>query len=284
MAPLTDPWRLLPHSAGAAQRELAAAEALLAGLQAMPRAALRWYESPVPALVIGSGQKLQEIDGAACAAAGVSLHRRASGGTAVLFVPGLLMQDIVLPPGHPLAIADVSESYRWLGEVWAEALAGVGVAAAPLGVAESREDSRAVDALLRRACFGGRSPYELLAGGRKLVGFSQVRRRHGVLFQVGVYRRWPGAELAGLLRLDSGEAAALTAGLAARVAGLDELQAAPPAPAALMAAFAAALMARHGAHLAPDSWRGDELAARQAAIVRYAPLALAATESTHSAS
>jgi lipoate-protein ligase A len=282
MALLRTPWRLLPHSAGAAQSELAAAEALLAGLQAAAQAALRWYESSGPALVIGSGQKLQEVDGAACAAAGVSLHRRASGGTAVLFVPGLLMQDIVLPPGHPLAIADVSESYRWLGEVWAEALAGMGVAAAPIGVAEAREDSRAVDALLRRACFGGRSPYEPLAGGRKLVGFSQVRRRHGVLFQVGLYTRWPGAELAGLLRLGAGEAEALAARLATRVVGLGELLAAPPAPADLMAGFAAALEARHGAGLAPEGWREDELDAMQAATPRYAPLH--ATESPHPAS
>jgi lipoate-protein ligase A len=284
MSPLTDSWRLLPSSAGDAQSELARAEALLAGLQAVPRAALRWYQSPGLALVVGSGQKLQEIDGAACAAAGVSLHRRASGGTAVLFVPGFLMQDIALPAGHPLAIADVSESYRWLGEVWALALASVGVAATPLGVGEAREDSRSLGALLRRACFGGRSPYELLAGGRKLVGFSQIRRRQGYLLQAGIYTRWPGAALTELLRLDAGAADALRAGLAGRVAGLDELLAAPPDLARLAGAFAAALEAHQGAGLASDSWRDDELAAIGAAMARYAPLPLAATEAPHPAS
>ena len=269
---MSDTWRLLPHSAGAAQDELAAAEALLAGLQSAPRAALRWYESPATALVIGSGQKLADVDLDACAAAGVSLHRRASGGTAVLFVPGLLMQDLALPPGHPLAIPDVSESYRWLGEVWAEALGSLGVAAEPITVPDAREDTRALDPLLRRACFAGRSPYEILAGGRKLAGFSQVRRRHGTLLQAGVYARWPGADLARLLSLAPGEAEALAAGLAARVAGLADLLPAPPAPAALMRAFAEALAARHGAEIAPDGWRDDEIAALRATAPRYAPL------------
>lgn len=270
----TAPWRLLPQSAGDAAHELAAAEALLAGLIAAPRAALRWYESPAAALVIGSGQKLAEIDLAACAAAGVTLHRRASGGTAVLFGPGLLMQDIVLPPGHRLALSDVSESYRWLGEVWADALGRLGVMGQPISVAAARDDTRALDPLLRRACFAGRSPYEVIAGGRKLLGFSQVRRRHGTLLQVGVYTRWPGAALADLLSLEPGQAAPLAAGLAARVAGLADLLPRPPAPPAIMAAFAAALAARHGVALAPDTWRPDELAALEAALARYAPLGL----------
>jgi lipoate-protein ligase A len=281
---MSDQWRLLPHSAGAAQDELAGAEALLAGLMAVPQAALRWYESPATALVIGSGQKLADVDLDACAAGGVSAHRRASGGTAVLFVPGLLMQDLVLPPGHPLAIPDVSESYRWLGEVWAEALARLGVPAAPISVAEAREDTRALDPLLRRACFAGRSPYELLAGGRKLVGFSQVRRRHGTLFQVGVYTRWPGAELARLLSLAPGEAETLADGLAARVAGLDELLPAPPALATLLRAFGEALAAHHDIVLEPDSWRDDELAALRAAMPRYAPISPAATGTPPTAS
>ncbi len=265
-------WRLLPHSAGTAQDDLASAEALLAGLQTLPVAALRWYESPAPALVIGSGQKLADVDLVACAAAGVSLHRRASGGSAVLFVPGLLMQDLVLPPGHPLARSDVSESYRWLGAVWAEALGSLGMSADLIAVPDAREDTRTLAPLLRRACFAGRSPYEILSGGRKLVGFAQVRRRHGILFQVGIYTRWPGAELARLLSIAPGDAEALAAGLAARVVGLAELRHAPPTPAALMHAFAAAMAARHGITLAPDGWRDDELAVKRVALPRYASI------------
>jgi lipoate-protein ligase A len=116
-----------------------------------------------------------------------------------------------------------------------------------------------------------------MAGGRKLVGFSQIRRRHGVLLQVGVYARWPGELLASLLSLAPGEAGVLAEGLATRVAGLGDLLPAPPAPAALMRAFAEALAARHGAALAREGWRDDELAALRAALPRYAPLGAPAT-------
>ena len=44
-------------------------------------------------------------------------------------------------------------------------------------IAELRTELRAADV----ACFGGLSPYEVLAGGRKVVGLSQTRRRQGTL-------------------------------------------------------------------------------------------------------
>jgi lipoate-protein ligase A len=194
------------------------------------------------------------------------------------------MQDLALPPGHPLAIPDVSESYRWLGEVWADALESVGVPAEPITVHDAREDTRALAPLLRQVCFAGRSPYEILADGRKLVGFSQVRRRHGVLLQVGIYTRWPGADLAHLLNIAPQDAEALADHLATRVAGLDELRPTPPAPAALIRAFAEALAARHGVALVADAWRDDEQLARQAALPRYAPINRAATATPPQAS
>ncbi len=277
MSTLAEQWRLLPYSEASAGEELAAAEGLLAGLAEEARPGVRWYGARRPALVIGSGQRPHEVDGDAVVAAGGSLHRRASGGTAVLFVPGFLMQDIALPPGHPLYLSDVSESYAWLGAVWAEALGGLGIDAELIDVPSARADTRAADPLARRACFGGRSPYEVLAGGRKLVGFSQIRRRAGALFQVGLYAHWPGAELAALLRLPPAEREATAAALAGRVAGLDELLPAPPSPAAIMGAFAAALARRHGVALAPAPWRADELAAARAALPRYAALEPGAT-------
>jgi lipoate-protein ligase A len=270
-------WRLLPFSAGPAGNELALGEALLAGLAHTAAPAVRWYGARARALVIGSGQRPTDVDGAALAAAGVSLHKRGSGGTAVLFTPGFLMQDIALPAGHRLARPDVSESYRWLGEVWAAALAALGVPTELVSIAAARADTAAADPLVRRACFGGRSPYELLAGGRKLVGFSQIRRRQGALLQVGVYAAWPGRELAALLRLPDPERGLLEEALAARVAGLDELLPAAPEPAAIQAAFAGALARLQGAALEPAAWREDELAGLAAGLARFGPLDLAAT-------
>jgi lipoate---protein ligase len=272
------PWRLLPYSEDAADEELARGEGLLAGLLTTRRPAVRWYGARRLALVIGSGQRPNEVDGAALAVAGASLHRRASGGSAVLFVPGFLMQDLALPPGHPLYRSDVSESYAWLGAVWVEALGELGLAELELvSIAAARADARSADPLARRACFGGRSPYEVLAGGRKLVGFSQIRRRAGALFQVGIYAGWPGPALTALLRLSAAERADTAAALERRVVGLNALLPAPPAPEAIMGAFARALARRHGVELETTPWSPEELAAAQAAAGRYRAIDPAAT-------
>ncbi|WP_129629266.1 lipoate--protein ligase family protein [Candidatus Oscillochloris fontis] len=265
-------WRFLPQSDGDAQHELASAEAMLVGLSEIGQPVLRWYHAPTPALVIGSGQALHEINRATCAAAGVRLHRRASGGSAVLFGPDLLMQDIALPAGHHLAISDVSESYRWLGEAWLATLAQLGVAASMVSIAEAREDRQTLPLLLRRVCFAGRSPYEILSGGRKLVGFSQVRRRQGMLLQVGVYMRWSGAALAQLLELSAVEAQALVSEMQERVVGLDEIVPQRPTPATIMDAFAVSLREQHQISLDPQGWHPAEKVGLQAALVRYAPI------------
>ncbi len=265
-------WRLLPNAAADPAYDLAAGVALLDGLAASARPAVRWYAATTPALVIGAGQRLSEIDQPAIRAAGIRVHRRASGGTAVLFVPGFLMQDIALPVGHPLHTPDVTASYAWLGAVWAEALAKLGISATPVSIAAARADTAALDPLVRRACFGGQSPFEVLAAGRKLVGFAQVRRRHGALLQVGVYTTWPGRELADLLALTADERTALTARLAQRVVGLDELLPTPPTVAAIQAAFAHALEHQHGVQLEPTPWSATELKALETASLRFAPL------------
>ena len=69
------------------------------------------------------------------------------------------------------------------------------------------------------ACFGGLSPYEVLAGGRKVVGLSQARRRQGTLLQAGVLMELDAARLARVLGGGDG----LAADLAAAAAGLREL-------------------------------------------------------------
>ena len=65
------------------------------------------------------------------------------------------------------------------------------------------------EALVRRACFGALSPYEVALGPRKLVGLSQVRKRAGVLFQVGLPLAWDGDLLAALLAHNADERARL---------------------------------------------------------------------------
>ncbi|HET9223066.1 MAG TPA: ligase [Roseiflexaceae bacterium] len=261
--------RRLPPSAGPADLELAGGPALLAGVEQTGVPALRWYGMSPPALIVGSSQRLDEIDHAACASAGLRIHRRRSGGGAVLSAD-MLMLDLVLPRAHPLYMDDVTESYRWIGEVWAMALRDLGVDASVTSVGAARADSQALDPLVRRVCFGGLSPYEVVVGQRKLVGLAQVRRRRGVLYQVGIYLRWAPQRTAALLAAMPGERVALEQQLAARVAGLGELLDAPSAE--VIAAFESALARLAGLALSDDAWNDSEIAARAAESGRYMPI------------
>jgi lipoate-protein ligase A len=133
------------------------------------------------ALVIGSAQRdLQSY--------GIEVVRRGSGGGAVLCTRDLLEVDVALPPGHPLLLHDVSESYRFFGEAWAEALTALGTDCRVVSVDEARALTPERQAAAREACYAGLSPYEVVtADGRKLVGLSQRRRGRAALFQSSVY-------------------------------------------------------------------------------------------------
>jgi lipoate-protein ligase A len=255
---MTDGWiRQLPWSLAPADQQIAWSGALLDGLEHADEPALRWYGMAPDALLLGSSQRPSEIDPAACAAAGVSAHRRLSGG-GVVHSGDLLSLDLALPRGHPLFREDVTDSYRWLGEVWARALQGLGVAARVLPIGEARADTQALDPLLKKVCFGGLSPYEVMVGQRKLVGLAQIRRRAGALFQCGVYLRWAPWRTAALLAAPAEQRVDLAERLAARVAGLDSLGGAAPGQTALIDALAAPLADLAGLRLRPDTWSQDE--------------------------
>lgn len=283
-------WHVLPYSGESADLQLAAGDGMLAtvGSEASSTPLLRWYSMQPAALILGIGQQLAEFDLDACRAAGLRLHRRASGGTAVLVEPDQLMLDIVLPPTHRLARPDVTESYRWLGEVWVLALARLGLAAHLITTSEARADTQMLAALMRRACYGGRSPYEVLVEGRKVVGLAQVRRRTGSLLQVGIYTHWSAQRLVNLLAISQSERAALIAALTERVAGLldvlpTRLEMHAPAPSQasaqsplfplVMQAFADALQELQHAVLVDMPWSSAAAEARAQAAARYAPLA-----------
>ena len=254
-------WRRHPLDVDSAEAQIARSLAMLDAAAAGP--ALRWYWAQEPTLILGVFQAEDLINRAACAAHGVPVVRRRSGGTGVLAGPPLLSLDIALPLGHPLALPDVTESYHWLGAAWLAALRALGVAGARLvPIAEVRAAARPPlrrlpesgpipDAdLVHLACFGALSPYEVAVGARKLVGFSQIRRRSGVLLQVGLPLTWQAPLLAGILAVRAADGPRLEALLRTHAIGLDEVLAPVPPPATIMAAFEAVLADGWGARLA----------------------------------
>ena len=265
------PIRRLPFGAEPADRQLASGLALLAGLEEGARLALRWTEISPPALILGSSERLDDANFDACAARGVLVYRRASGGGAVLTEASLAL-DVAVPPGDPLDVDDVTASYRWLGETWALALARLGVEARVISVAEARADAPTLPPLLKRACFGGLSPFEVVVGPRKIVGLAQRRRRSGALLQAGVYLQWSSDRTAELLTQTSADRAALTEMLDGRVAGLNTVGLGGLDGAAVMAAVEAVLSERWGLVPTDDDWTPAERAARDEARGRFQPL------------
>jgi len=178
-----------------------------------------------PALVLGSAQPDARVDRVACAAAGVEVVRRRSGGGAVLVAPGeVLWVDLVLPARDPLWRDDVGQAFLWVGEAWAAALAELGV------TPDVHRGALVRNRWSADVCFAGIGPGEVTVAGRKVVGISQRRTRAAARFQCAAIARWAPDELLALLRLDPTERPAAERQLEAVAApvgvGLDQLLAA----------------------------------------------------------
>ncbi len=149
-----------------------------------------------PALVLGSTQPVTDADQERCAAAGVAVVRRRSGGGAVLVGPEeCTWVDVLVPRGDPLWHDDVGRAAWWLGDAWCAALDAVGVH----GCTTHR------GAMVRTrwsalVCFAGLGPGEVVDGsGAKVVGISQRRTRGMARFQCAVPMRWEPARISALL-------------------------------------------------------------------------------------
>jgi lipoate-protein ligase A len=241
-------WRLLPLIVADQQYHLDYGEQLLAAAPALPPT-LYWSQADAEGLVLGNAQRPTQLNQEALRRLGLPVYRRRAGGTAVLVGPDLLALDVILPAGHPLLLPDVVESYRWLGETWVAALARLGIAARSVLPAEAHaqqallkgEESALRESIVRRACYGSLSPYEVVVAGRKVVGLAMVRRMTASLLQVGVLLRWRPESLALVLGQTPEEQELLRCELARRAVGLSALLGREVTPTEVMAAFHAAL-------------------------------------------
>jgi len=206
-------------------------ERLLAGALLGDAGVLYWSQAAREGLVLGFSQKPAVLNQAALADLSLPVYHRRAGGTAVLVGPRLLGLDVILPSDHPLVLPDLVESYRWLGEAWVAALRLLGVETRVVSPGEAHEqrallkqpETREREEILRRACYGSLSSYEVVAGRSKVVGLDMIRRRNGSLLQAGVLLHWETDQLALILGHTPEEQAILREGLRERAVGLDTL-------------------------------------------------------------
>jgi lipoate-protein ligase A len=262
---------------GATAPLLASAEALIEGLAVREQPAIRWYVMDRPALILGSSQRLAEVDRIACESAGVTVHRRRSGGTAVYTDRTLLSLDVALPTGHRLLPQNVTAAYRWFGEVWRGALQRLGVHSYAIEDAPARALNASLDPAVKQVCFGGVSPYEVLMNRRKLVGLAQVRRRPGGLLQAGIYLRWEPDRISSLLSGTPEERRTRAELLRDRAVGLHELGSPDVDMDAIIAAWEQTLQETEHVKLMDDDWMADERAGIAATEERYTALPLPVT-------
>ncbi len=180
----TDGWQVAVRRAPAGELH-----ALLPGGE---RRVAEWYEVTRPALVLGSAQSDDVVDQDACAAAGVDVVRRRSGGGLVLLVPGeSLWLDVVVPAGDALWDDDVARAMWWLGEVWCEALVASGaLTPSDLARLEVHRGALVHTPWSRLVCFDGVGTGEVVVGDRKVVGISQRRTRRWLRLQSSVHLAW----------------------------------------------------------------------------------------------
>lgn len=159
-----------------------------------------WLLTPTrPAIVLGSSQKDEDVDHAFCAANGIDVVRRRSGGGAVYVHPAeSLWIDIVVPRGDALWNDDIGKSMWWIGDWWVALLADAGVVSAQVhrGAFERNDWS---DIL----CFAGKGSGEVFPqeshAQQKIVGISQRRTRDYARFQCIAYFQWDAALHAAML-------------------------------------------------------------------------------------
>jgi lipoate-protein ligase A len=164
-----------PHSA---PLNMAIDEVLL---QRMKGPALRIYRWSEPAVSFGYFGGVAEAEKVA---AGRALVRRWTGGGIVEHGEDVTY-TLMVPREHAFCLHSPAESYRLIHEVICEVLAGEGIHAEVVPVADTCGGGE---------CFANPVLYDVVANGRKIAGAAQRRTRWGLLHQGSILagRELPG--------------------------------------------------------------------------------------------
>jgi lipoyl(octanoyl) transferase len=259
-------WELYQDAPASAAVNMARDEVCLERARRSGRACLRLYAWERLALSVGRAQRVdRELDPAACRAADVPLVRRITGGRAVLHGSDLTYA-LAAPRAHPGLGGGILPIYRSLSRVFVRFLAGLGLQP-EVKAYSGRERAERVSAI----CFATPSAFELLVGGRKLVGSAQ-RLLPEAFLQHGSLPLAPQFEL--LARLFRGATADALRGQMTDLEslGVTARCALPELRERLARAFAEEL----GVTLRPAAWDAEAQARVEALLPHYAPLGDAA--------
>ncbi len=178
---------------------------------------LRFYAWEPPCVSLGRNQKIAEVDAGRCAELGYDVVRRPTGGRAILHTDELTY-SIIAAPDHPLMAGYVLDSYLRISRGLVAGLRRLGIEA------EEAPGANRAGPDVSAACFEVPSAYEIVAGGRKLLGSAQHRRarsvlQHGSLPLVGDVARVTGC----LAFADEAEREALRRSLAQHAATVEQI-------------------------------------------------------------
>ncbi|HHY45887.1 MAG TPA: lipoate--protein ligase family protein [Firmicutes bacterium] len=177
-----DTWRFLNTGFARGSWNMAVDEAILTcHAKGVVPPTVRLYGWSPPALSLGRIQSLKrDVDRDACIAMGIDIVRRPTGGRAVLHDKEVTY-SFILAESNPLCPKDISGAFSLATSGIIHGLAILGIDARIHGGPGRREGDIGASS---PACFDSPSWYEVVAGGKKLVGSAQARMK-GVLMQHG---------------------------------------------------------------------------------------------------
>jgi len=250
-------WRLILDDAHPGAWNMAVDEALVEAVDAgSSPPLLRLYRWRPPCLSLGFSQPYEVADAAFCAAHGVDVVRRPTGGRAVLHHLELTY-SVLAPLGRGPFSHDLQAAYRTICRAL---VAGFGKLGVPAGLSDEPEGGH-ISPTEVIPCFIGPAEGEVVALGRKLVG-SAMRRQGGSILQHGsILEGWDGSLQAGSLGLPD------DVSLRSAVVTLSDLLGAPPRPEVLAEAIAAGFAETVGVGFVPSGLTSEE-AARAALLER----------------